>query len=599
MKKQLLKKTFAASLAVMMLSSTAVVSQTTGLLSLTASAVTGTAAEIIDSGSCGETAAYKLDSEGTLTISGEGKVSDFAFSGSTYAKKDNIRKLVFAAGSSITEIGEEAFSGLDYLETIVFPSTLTTIGNSAFRNNSGLVNITFTGAELAIGVSAFEGMTFLQTLNIGVTDNLSLAANAFSYSTVRNITIASSFVKLHPDALSETPFLETLGFTAFDGTTVQGALYGLPETAQVTMPPFSKLYTPAQKYLSGPSVAYDTYRPAYAHAILYWEDIEPILEAAAADGVSISDSKEKLEWITNDNISTYFTDAQCSIVGTMEGDGSFANPYLIYTPQNWRYLDFLARLGKLSSSYYGMDRGTNVKLMADLTLSDRDGTFTTLGGGKHKEVHNSDYAYVGNFDGNGHTITLDVNESVDDGVQGFGLIEKTDGAYIKNLNISGRMVSSQQYTGLLVGYASSHDRIFNCSSDAVLVLEGTGEMKSGAFVGYAYRPYIENCHFTGKILGGDEITAVGGFVGELSSNSGGSTLKNCYFAPSEIDVDSTGSCMLYRPYYGSYSGWCGFAEIENNYYNAEALKLNGADMGDLDQGTSDAEGIDSLNETEF
>lgn len=335
--------------------------------------------------------------------------------------------------------------------------------------------------------------------------------------------------------------------------------------------------------------------------MLYWEDTESIIEAAQADeaGVRISDSRESLAWISNDNIGTFFTDAQCSINGTMEGDGSFANPYLIYNPQNWRYLDFLARLSKLSSSYYGSDRGTNVKLMADLTLSDRDGTFTTIGGDKHKEVHNNDYAYHGNFDGNCHTITLDVNESIDDSGRGFGLFAKTDGAYIKNLHISGRMVSSKQYTGLFVGSLDNCDYIYNCSSDAELVLEGSGEMKSGAFVGYAHQPSIENCHFTGKILGGSEITAVGGFIGQIASTYGGSSMKNCWFAPSQITVSSVNSAMLYRPYYGSYSGFVGFKTIENNYYNAEALKLNGDNMGDLDQGQSDAEGVDSLNETEF
>lgn len=441
-------------------------------------------------------------------------------------------------------------------------------------------------------------------------DTIEIGADAFAGKVLQNIIIDAEFVKLHPDAFRGIDTIETICFTRLDGTTIQGALYGLPETATVTMQPFSKIYTPAQKYLYGPSVAYDTYRPAYAHAILYWEDTEEILEAAAADGVSISDSKETLEWITNDNIGTYFTDVQASIIGTMEGDGSFENPYLIWDAQNWRYLDYLGRLGKLSSSYYGWDRGTNVKLMADITLSDRDGTFTTLGGGKHREVHNSGYTYTGNFDGNGHTITLDVNESINDGTAGFGLIESTGGAYIKNLHISGRMVSSETNTGLLVGYASSHDRIYNCSSDAELVLLGSGEFNSGALIGCSYCSYLENCHFTGSIIGDDPaipdgeddgttITAVGGFIGETYSSSGIKVMKNCYFAPSEIKVSSTKSCILYRPYYGSYSGWCGVETIENNYYNAEALKLGGADMGDLDQGMSDAEGVDSLNETEF
>ena len=552
MKKKLLKRIIAVSLAVTMTASMTAVTQSVGTMSLTASAATSW--DVIDSGQCGETATYTLNGIGELTISGSGAVYESAFASGSYAYADSVISVVFAEGSTITDLCANSFSGLTNLQTVTIADTVVSIAGGSFSNCGALTSV----------------------------------------------SVASTFVKLHPDAFSGSTAIQTLAFTALDGTTIQGELYGLAETAQVIMQPFSKIYKPAGKSFTGSSAASD-YQSQYDHAVLYWEDTDSIVEAAAADeaGVRISDTKESLAWITNDNMGTYFTDAQCSINGTMEGDGSFENPYLIYTPQNWRYLDYLGRLSKLSSSYYGWDRGTNVKLMADLTLSDKDGTFTTLGGGKHKEVHNSGYNYTGNFDGNGHTITLDVNESIDDDQIGFGLFDSIGGAYIKNLHISGRMVSSQQYTGLLVGYAQDHDRIFNCSSDAVLVLEGSGEMKSGTLVGYSYRSYIENCHFTGKILGGDEITAVGGFVGELSSSNGGSTMKNCYFAPSEIDVESAGSCILYRPYYGSYSGWRGFAEIENNYYNAEALKLSGADMGDLDQGTSDSEGIDSLNETEF
>lgn len=52
-------------------------------LLLTATVVVGKgnvkAATIIDSGSCGENATYTLDSDGVLTISGSGVISDRSF----------------------------------------------------------------------------------------------------------------------------------------------------------------------------------------------------------------------------------------------------------------------------------------------------------------------------------------------------------------------------------------------------------------------------------------------------------------------------------------------------------------------------------------
>ena len=601
MRKKLLRRALAVCLAVTLLAPMTVLSGASGFTPLTASALE-VEPQTIDSGSCGNDVNYILNDANVLTISGWGSMGNYFFSKENYEYCDRIQHIVFADGYDVTGIGVGTFEGLTELKDVTLPRTVTVIDADAFKNCTALTTVTGSCSELEIYDSAFSGDEALKTLTLTGSGGLTIHGDAFRNTGLKAVTIASENVFLHPDAFKFCSGLETMSFTAYDGTTIEGMLDGLPETAAVTVTPFSKIHHPATKRFSGPSVAYDYYQPEYDHAVLYWDfaQAESILQDAqeSSEGVRISDVKESLEWLTNDNISSVFPNAHGSVVGTMQGNGSAADPLEIWDAANWRYLDFLGRIGKLNSSYYGWDRGTNVKLMADLTLSDKDGTFTTIGGDKHKEVHNSGYAYVGNFDGNGHTITLDVNESIDDGVNGFGLIEKTDGAYIKNLNISGRMVSSQQYTGLLVGY-TSNDYIINCSSDATLVLSGSGEMKSGALVGYAYKPTIENCHFTGRILGGGEITAVGGFVGELSSSNGGVVLRNCYFAPSQIDVSSEKSCILYRPYYGSYSGWCGFETLENNFYNAEALKLSGADMGDLDQGTSDSDGIASLNETEF
>ena len=379
------------------------------------------------------------------------------------------------------------------------------------------------------------------------------------------------------------------------------------------MQPFSKIYTPAQKYLYGPSVAYDTYRPAYEHAILYWEDTEPILEAAAADGVSISDSKEKLEWITNDNIGTYFPNAQCSINGTMEGDGSFANPYLIYNPQNWRYLDFLARLGKLSSSYYGMDRGTNVKLMADLTLSDRDGTFTTIGGNDHREVYNNGYAYNGNFDGNGHTITLYyVNRTYSDSLFGR-VIGHTDyyengewhywHATIKNLVVEGVMYGAGDLAAVAHEF-SNGGTASNIIGNMTLVNTGAGGDTA-----------VSGIVSTGNLSGNPEFhnIKVGGLFSAMGGNKGfegitymndfwvsGTNLliKNCYVNPVCEDIKvSTSNYVIVGNYKEEK------VTIENTFFGQSILGIIPVDeeTGETTntQGISDENGLDALYATGY
>ena len=44
--------------------------------------------------------------------------------------------------SSVTSIGEEAFSGCTYLESIEIPDSVTSIGKEAFYNCSSLESIT-------------------------------------------------------------------------------------------------------------------------------------------------------------------------------------------------------------------------------------------------------------------------------------------------------------------------------------------------------------------------------------------------------------------------------------------------------------------------
>ena len=85
------------------------------------------------SGKCGKNVTWTLDAEGTLTIFGEGAMSDAAF----YQRTD-IKKVVIESG--VTSIGDSAFrrSGL---ESITIPDSVTTIGESAFYYCKNLKNV--------------------------------------------------------------------------------------------------------------------------------------------------------------------------------------------------------------------------------------------------------------------------------------------------------------------------------------------------------------------------------------------------------------------------------------------------------------------------
>ncbi len=161
---------------------------------------TAKAAEIVESGTCGENLTWTLDDEGVLIISGEGEMTD-------YNSEDNrspwawsyIKTVVVNAGvrnignyaflscsylsnltipCSITSIGESAFTGCSGLTSLTIPNSVTSIGDYAFSDCSGLTNLTIPKSVKKIGNGAFRSCTALTTINY----NAVCANHPLSYS---------------------------------------------------------------------------------------------------------------------------------------------------------------------------------------------------------------------------------------------------------------------------------------------------------------------------------------------------------------------------------------------------------------------------------
>ena len=153
------------------------------------------AAATVASGKCGDSAAWKLDAEGTLTISGTGRMYDYEWpadrGGTTppwLANKyrDSIRALHVEQGityigrcafdscgnlsdvtlpTSLRIIGPWAFNDCTALRSIQLPEGLTTIMEDAF-NAAGLVSITFPSTLGELRDGAFMNCEKLQSLRL-------------------------------------------------------------------------------------------------------------------------------------------------------------------------------------------------------------------------------------------------------------------------------------------------------------------------------------------------------------------------------------------------------------------------------------------------
>ena len=118
----------------------------------------------IASGSCGKNLTWVLDSEGTLTVSGTGKMSDYILGAPWAGERDRIIRVVLEEG--VTYIGVSAFQGYENLETITLPDTLTEIGDWAFFACRKLSGVAMPKSVTKIGTEAFANCSGLRGVYI-------------------------------------------------------------------------------------------------------------------------------------------------------------------------------------------------------------------------------------------------------------------------------------------------------------------------------------------------------------------------------------------------------------------------------------------------
>jgi len=160
-------------------------------------------------GTCGEGLTWVF-SEGTLTISGTGEMTNFKYSVPLYSYGSDITTIVIEYG--VSTIGDNAFFGADamnvtipdsvktignyafyncrHLESVFIPDSVTHIGNSSF-SQSGVKNVTIPGSVKTIGDYAFSGCHDLES--VFISDGVATIRNSAFYSSgVKNVTIPGS-----------------------------------------------------------------------------------------------------------------------------------------------------------------------------------------------------------------------------------------------------------------------------------------------------------------------------------------------------------------------------------------------------------------------
>ena len=139
---------------------------------------------------------WKLDADGTLTISGTGAMKDYNSTDnlSPVHMNSSVKKIVIEEG--VTSIGNDAFHGCISLTNITIPDGVTSIGYYAFSFCQKLASVTIPDSVTIIGERAFSDCSSLTSITIP--DNVtSIGECAFSYcSSLTSITIPDSVTSI-------------------------------------------------------------------------------------------------------------------------------------------------------------------------------------------------------------------------------------------------------------------------------------------------------------------------------------------------------------------------------------------------------------------
>ena len=118
----------------------------------------------MENGNCGENSSFSMSKDGTLAISGNGKVTKY-FSDDKNIKAEKIQRIVVEEG--ITELGNKCFAGLTEVKEITLPTTLQVIGYASFTGCNSLQTVKIPDAVKRIESYAFSSCENLQILMFG------------------------------------------------------------------------------------------------------------------------------------------------------------------------------------------------------------------------------------------------------------------------------------------------------------------------------------------------------------------------------------------------------------------------------------------------
>lgn len=199
-----------------------------------------------------------------------------------------------------------------------------------------------------------------------------------------------------------------------------------------------------------------------------------------------------------------------------------------------------------AEAFAAMEPSGNYQLTADITVT---------------APYANDFAdFSGTFDGNGHTVTLDIAAST----ANVGLFSKlAGGAVVKNVKVDGTVSGTEGVAGIAAqANGATISGCINCAEISAT------ERHVGGIVGKLRGGTVENCYNTGAISSSrTRPINMGGIAGYVD---GGASVENCY---------NTGSITGSGDNTAAVVGW-NAATVKNCYYLESTYKVGSCGNGD-------------------
>lgn len=197
-----------------------------------------------------------------------------------------------------------------------------------------------------------------------------------------------------------------------------------------------------------------------------------------------------------------------------------------------------------AEAFAAMEPGGNYQLTANITVT-------------------APYAndFTGTFDGNGHTVTLAIDQPSKDNIGLFSKISST--ATIKNVTVDGTVTGSRCVGGIA---GTSNGTITQCQNKATITATKNGSgnySQAGGIVGYAENATITSCANVGNVNAApNDGRRCGGVAGYAKT----SVIENCY-NQGQVSSCSTGSSAAV----GGIAGYIDSNASVMNCYNSGAI----------------------------